>query len=761
MPRKTRRQIQQEEERLKEAEANGVTIPLLVEAGLLKEGEALQCKNGIGFIIENGELKWEHPLDNCSELSKLPFQFSEAYGDGSGWKDVMTEKEVSLEELRLKCLKWKKNKKEQVKQQVNKEEEEENKKFNKKSKSKTIRNGKSNKTSSNNKTTTKEEKQLENNDNTSSSSLGVIVNNNETPKRKRRFVKRKETNNEAIISNTYTQNNNNINNTDKPNNIEEAIHNNHNASSSTAPNNNNNNIENNNNEKIITKDNDLMKDDDVATLITNNNNLNNNGVNNDIEEIKVTAIKNNKITIKTTPTKKVERKKKKSDKTNNNEEKDLLMKDLNPIIQTIDNNENTTKTIIIDNDIIMKENDNKQSDKNESTFTSQIPIGIVPASIDTLPISPRKGKKNEESNNNITTITTSITTVGTTTSTSPKRKGKKKKEEEKTLKFINYNGIEASTSPKRKSTRRNSTSRKKIQKLVENEEKDLEDNNNEMVKEEENQPLKQSSKQPELKTELKTEGKKTPERKAKASSTRKNDLKSSTKRTKKEKEIIDIDSDNNESDEEYKELMIDEDFGGIKVEEEPLPYSRPKRSSTSTRINYSELDDVIENKKISTPPRTIGRSISSPSSSKIITTPNSNGTSSNYSKQIQRLFYKNSVLTKIDLRDIFSYEAYKNLPIEKQLELSQYLIPEIDLNENDGTAKASLFSDNQFKESFYQFEGLLINGYLNPSKNFKSIMEKNKEYNEDRGYIVEGMDSYWINNADKVDMSWVKNLKEE
>ncbi|KAG2377769.1 hypothetical protein C9374_008854 [Naegleria lovaniensis] len=136
------------------------------------------------------------------------------------------------------------------------------------------------------------------------------------------------------------------------------------------------------------------------------------------------------------------------------------------------------------------------------------------------------------------------------------------------------------------------------------------------------------------------------------------------------------------------------------------------------------------------------------------------GAKSNYANQVARLFYKNSVLNKVNLEDIFSYDIYKLLNEEHQKYLTQFLVQDgVDVDEQ-GFAKRKMFLDPNFKASISEFERLLSEGYLNTSKKFKDVIENVIEVNQKKGYVEEGMESYWLANADKIDTSWVKNLED-
>lgn len=96
---------------------------------------------------------------------------------------------------------------------------------------------------------------------------------------------------------------------------------------------------------------------------------------------------------------------------------------------------------------------------------------------------------------------------------------------------------------------------------------------------------------------------------------------------------------------------------------------------------------------------------------------------------------------------------------KNQKYLTQFLVQDIDVDEQ-GFAKRKMFLDPNFKASISEFESLLSEGYLNTSKKFKEVIENVIEVNQKKGYVEEGMENYWLSNADKIETSWVKNLED-
>jgi hypothetical protein len=127
-----------------------------------------------------------------------------------------------------------------------------------------------------------------------------------------------------------------------------------------------------------------------------------------------------------------------------------------------------------------------------------------------------------------------------------------------------------------------------------------------------------------------------------------------------------------------------------------------------------------------------------------------------YQKQIIRLFYKNSTLSKIDLAQIFNEKSFALLTEEEKRQLSQYL-PETD-RDKDGIAQAFIFKHQFFKESLQQFQALLAEGWMNPNKNLKQIIEENNKENTKRNMKEERIEEFWITQMEQMDMSWVKEL---
>ncbi|KAF0983238.1 hypothetical protein FDP41_010303 [Naegleria fowleri] len=171
--------------------------------------------------------------------------------------------------------------------------------------------------------------------------------------------------------------------------------------------------------------------------------------------------------------------------------------------------------------------------------------------------------------------------------------------------------------------------------------------------------------------------------------------------------------------------------------------STPSRRRSTRQIKKTKLEDETEEIIVKKQETSSGKK----------------GSKSGYANQVARLFYKNSVLNKINLEDIFSYDIYKMLSEKNQKYLTQFLVQDIDVDEQ-GFAKRKMFLDPNFKASISEFESLLSEGYLNTSKKFKEVIENVIEVNQKKGYVEEGMENYWLSNADKIETSWVKNLED-
>jgi hypothetical protein len=127
-----------------------------------------------------------------------------------------------------------------------------------------------------------------------------------------------------------------------------------------------------------------------------------------------------------------------------------------------------------------------------------------------------------------------------------------------------------------------------------------------------------------------------------------------------------------------------------------------------------------------------------------------------YKTQLERLFRKNSTLSKIDLKDILNYEEFAKLTLEEKRELSKDL-PSIDLDEN-GIATNELFKHQFFRHSRRQLHDIIEEGYLHPSRDFRQEVEENQEINKKNGTRKEGVQTFWLDVSDKITVNWISEL---
>lgn len=127
-----------------------------------------------------------------------------------------------------------------------------------------------------------------------------------------------------------------------------------------------------------------------------------------------------------------------------------------------------------------------------------------------------------------------------------------------------------------------------------------------------------------------------------------------------------------------------------------------------------------------------------------------------YQKQIIRLLYKNSTLSKIDLAQIFNEKSFALLTEKEKRQLSHYL-PEID-KDKDGIALPLVFKEQFFRESLQQLQALLAEGWMHPNKNLRQIVENNNNENTKRNTKEERIEEFWLTQMEHMDMSWVKEL---
>lgn len=126
---------------------------------------------------------------------------------------------------------------------------------------------------------------------------------------------------------------------------------------------------------------------------------------------------------------------------------------------------------------------------------------------------------------------------------------------------------------------------------------------------------------------------------------------------------------------------------------------------------------------------------------------------SEYAKKLKRLFYKNSILSRLDLSDVLSYDVYNSLTPEEKQHLAQHL-PLCDIDLETGFASERMFKyNNSFLESIYTLQQLIANGTLNPNKNTIDVFEDLAA-----GNVEEGFNEFWLSNAQNMDMSWIDDL---
>jgi hypothetical protein len=124
-------------------------------------------------------------------------------------------------------------------------------------------------------------------------------------------------------------------------------------------------------------------------------------------------------------------------------------------------------------------------------------------------------------------------------------------------------------------------------------------------------------------------------------------------------------------------------------------------------------------------------------------------------KQLMKLLYKNSTLSRVDMSKLFNLNTFNLLSDEEKLSLSQYL-PDIDLDSN-GVALPHVFKNQFFRESLSQLQSLIKEGWMNPNKNLREIIELNNRKNKRKGTNEQNME-FWFDALEHMDMAWVKDL---
>lgn len=109
---------------------------------------------------------------------------------------------------------------------------------------------------------------------------------------------------------------------------------------------------------------------------------------------------------------------------------------------------------------------------------------------------------------------------------------------------------------------------------------------------------------------------------------------------------------------------------------------------------------------------------------------------------------------------IFSKHSMERLSMEEQRELCQFL-PLCDVDQDTRLPTQHLFTTPSFQESVREFQGLVEQGFLLPSKNIEKMLQESHETNRSNGIDTSRMHEFWLDVAAQLSMSWVSDLDQD